>query len=142
MRGGDQHKRKPPAKRTKERAKDERHYKDQAREFFEDKKANKENYCFFCGKEVKFFEGLHHLKGRTNDYLLDKEWWVIVHNECHVNNYHMANYEQRIEQVWWVGFLDRLKAKDEGLYRKETKKEEKVNKLNPEINFDEEDDFL
>lgn len=142
MQGGDQHKRKTPIKkRTPKRAKDERQYKDQAREFFNDAVKNGTNICVFCGKKVMKFDGLHHWKGRTNDYLLDKKYWSIVHNECHVDNYHWASTEQRMKQVWWDDFLIRLKAIDEDLWRKELKKYEKVNKLNPKI-WDEEEDLL
>lgn len=144
MRGGDKYKQKskpkpPIAKRSNKRAKDERRYKDQAREFFDEAVNNKTNYCIFCDELVVVYEGLHHLRGRIGDYLLDKEWWAIVHNECHVDNYHQASYEQRVKQVWWDGFLARLKAKSEELYNKEIKKGEKVHKLNPTFDFN--DDY-
>jgi len=133
MQGGDAFKRKPPIKkRTPKRAKDERYYKDQAREFFDDAVKNKTNLCFFCGQKVTIFEGLHHLKGRTGDYLLDKEWWCVVHNQCHALDYHQSNAEQRTKQVWFNDFLSRLKAKSTDLYNKEMKKLEKS------IDFDEE----
>lgn len=116
-------------RRTKERAKNEEYYSVQAHKFFDESVENKNNICFFCDKEVKIFQGLHHLKGRVGNYLLDKLWWVVVHNECHVENYHQSNAEQRIKQVWWKGFLGRLRLKSEDLYQKEIKKIEKAGLL-------------
>jgi hypothetical protein len=138
---GDLFKRKTPIKkRSKKRAKDERQYKDQAREFFDEAVKKGTNICVFCGDKVTRFEGLHHLKGRTNDYLKDKEWWRTVHNQCHVWDYHQANYEQIIKQIWWNDFLGRLKNISEELWRKEIRKSEKVHRINPEKElFDEED---
>jgi hypothetical protein len=93
---------------------------------------NGTNICVFCGKKVTNFEGLHHLKGRTNDYLLDKEWWRTVHNECHVDNYHQADYEHRSVQPWYNEFLLRIKSVSEELWRKELRKGEKSVRINPE----------
>lgn len=143
--GGDLHKRKPRkepiARRTKKREKDERQYKDHAREFFDNAVATKTNKCFFCDEFVTFFQGLHHLKGRTNDYLNDKEWWVIVHNDCHVYKYHAMDYEHKQQLPWWGSFLDRLKLKSDELWRKETRKEEKAHKLNPKLNLFNDNDY-
>ena len=134
MQGGDSHKRKAPIKRrTPKRAKDERYYAEQAREFFNDAVNNGTNHCFFCGEKVDSFQGLHHLKGRTNDYLNDKQWLVIVHNDCHVFKYHMLDYAHKKLQPWWEDFLGRLKSKSEELWRDEKRKEEKSQKLHPTI---------
>jgi hypothetical protein len=142
MQGGDQHKRKAPiARRTPKRETDERHYKDQAKEFFDEAVKNGTNICVFCGKKVTTYQGLHHLKGRTNDYLLDREWWRTVHNKCHVEDYHQANYEQRSTQPWYQDFLMRIKSASDELWRKELKKAEKaLTPLNPRI-FDDDDIF-
>jgi hypothetical protein len=142
--GGDLFKRKPPkiANRTPKRTKDERQYKDQAREFFDNAVKEGTNLCFFCGKKVTKFEGLHHLKGRTNDYLLDRLWWVTVHNFCHTACYHQMDYEHRSQQPWWAEFLQRLRLKSEELYQKEINKEIKSQKFNPQFRFDEKDDDL
>lgn len=143
MQGGDQHKRKAPiARRTKKRDKDERQYKDQALEFFNEAVKNGTNLCVFCGKKVTFFEGLHHLKGRTGDYLLDKEWWRTVHNFCHVDCYHQSDYEHRSKQPWYQAFLLRVKEASEELWRKELKKGDKaLPLLNPRLEFEEDDIF-
>jgi hypothetical protein len=132
MQGGDQHKRKPIKRRTEKRAKDERYYKDQAKEFFDES----DKRCVFCGKTVETFQGLHHWKGRTNDYLLDKRWWSVVHNDCHVYKWHRFTVAQLKE---WLGgeyenFLRRLKLIDSSLWEKQTGK---TGKLTPNL-FDDE----
>jgi hypothetical protein len=137
--GGDLYKPKPRKqapikKRSEKRAKDERYYAVQAKEFFEDS----DKKCFFCENEVKRFEGLHHFKGRTNNYLLDKRWWVVTHNDCHVSKWHRMTQEKF---KLWLGeekyerFLSRLKALDEELWRKQIGKSDK---LNPTFDFNEE----
>ncbi len=143
MQHGDSFKRKAPIKkRSPKRKKDERTYKEQAREFFDDAVNNGTNQCYFCGEEVKTFQGLHHLKGRTNDYLIDKEWWGVVHNDCHVWKYHQASYEQRIKEPWWSDFMMRLKSKSPELHRKEIAKGEKyLHSLNRSLFEDEEEDY-
>jgi hypothetical protein len=143
MKGGRLHKRKAPvARRTKKRDKDERQYKNQARGFFDEAVKNGTNICVFCGKKVTIYEGLHHLKGRTNDYLLDRVWWRTVHNKCHVEDYHQASYGQISEQPWYNDFLLRIKEASEELWRKEIRKGEKApHKLNPKIWDDNEDIF-
>jgi hypothetical protein len=135
--GGDLYKRKSkPTKeivrRTKKRAKDERHYSEQAKAFFDEAVINGTNICVFCGQKVTKLEGLHHLKGRTNDYLLDKEWWRTVHNKCHVDDYHQADHEHRSKQPWYNEFLLRIKDASEELWRKELRKGEKAVRINPE----------
>lgn len=112
-------------RRTKERATDEKYYAEQAKDFYNEAVINGTNLCFFCGEKVLTFQGLHHLKGRVGKYLLDKLWWVIVHNKCHTEDYHSANAQQRMRQPWWPIFLSKLRAKSEELYLKEIKKIEK-----------------
>lgn len=115
-------------RRTPKREKDERYYAEQAREFFEE--SNK--ICVFCGKRVDVFQGLHHWFGRTNNYLLDKRWWSVVHNDCHVYKWHRMTVAQVKE---WLGleyenFLSRLKQIDPSLWEKQTGK---TGKLNPTL---------
>lgn len=133
MQGGDQFKRKPIKRRTPKREKDERYYAVQAKEFYEES----DKICFFCGKKVETFAGLHHWKGRKNDYLLDKRWWSVVHNFCHVDMYHYSSTEQlkAFLGAEYDNFLLRLKALDLSLWEKQTGK---TGKLTPTL-FD--DDF-
>ena len=139
MKGGDQYQHKLPHKlpnklprRTKHRADDERYYAVQAKEFFEDAVNNGTNHCVFCGEKVTKFEGLHHWRGRTNDYLLDNKYWSVVHNDCHLF-YHRATVEQMKQQTWYDAFMVRLKAKDIESYNKQ------INRSQKEILFKDED---
>jgi len=132
-RGGDLYKpktrQKPIKKRSEKRAKDERYYSVQAKEFYNE--SNKK--CVFCGGDVKRFQGLHHWKGRTNNYLLDKRFWSVVHNDCHVFKWHKMTQE---EFKLWLGveeyerFLGRLKDIDIELYNKQL---DKISKLTPNL---------
>lgn len=112
------------ARRSKKRAKDERHYAIQAKEFFSDAVINKTNRCFFCGEWVNTFQGLHHLGGRREGSLLDFNLIVIVHNDCHLH-YHSATVEQMRKMKYYDEWMARLKAKDDTAYRKEINKSQK-----------------
>lgn len=143
MRGGDKYKQnkenkkqKSIPRRSKKRAKDEKYYAVEAKEKYEELKAQKQNTCFFCGEEVKTFQGFHHLRKRYGNKLRDWEYIVLAHNDCH-NDYHYLCYERLIETWWYNGFLERLKSKDELTYRKELKKQEKAQS---EIEFDDEEE--
>ena len=111
-------------RRTPKREKEERRYADQAKEFFEES----DKKCVFCGKEVQRMEGLHHWKGRTNDYLLDKRWWSVVHNFCHVDMYHHSPKDKfkAFLGAEYENFLTRLKKIDLSLWEKETNKDKKL----------------
>jgi len=142
MQGGDKYKaggriKSKPRRRTPKREKDERYYAVQAREFFEES----DKICIFCGVGVTKFQGLHHWKGRTNDYLLDKQWWSVVHNKCHVYIFHRCTSEQLQEQWWYEEFVARLKIKSIELYNKITGRGEKIHRLNP-LPFKEEEDLF
>jgi hypothetical protein len=125
----------PIKRRTEKRATDERHYMDQAKEFFNDAVNNGTNICIFCGDKVTTFQGLHHWKGRTNDYLLDKQWWSVVHNECHLDFHHTPVAKQE-KQLFYLAFLDRLRKLSEELYNKQIGKNAKSAKLNPPTLWD------
>ena len=130
MRGGDLYKPKPRQKsaipkESKKRKAERIAYSEQIRLFWDESVENGTDFCFFCGKKMAHRDNIHHLKGRTNDYLNDKEWFVNAHNKCHVEDYHQSSWEQRIKQPWWEDFLIRLKSKSPELHRKEMLKGEK-----------------
>jgi hypothetical protein len=133
-------KRSPIPPMSKKRSTERKAYKEQAKDFFNEAVINGTNICVFCGEKVTKFEGLHHWKGRTNDYLLDKRWWSTVHNFCHVDCYHQSDYEHLSKQVWFQSFLNRLKIFDPTLelYNMIRKKGEKSQNINRTIDFDEE----
>jgi hypothetical protein len=133
----------PISPMSKKRKVEREKYAVQSRRFFDDAVKNGTNVCVFCGQKVTKFQGLHHWKGRTGDYLLDSRWWSTVHNECHVDCFHMMSYEKLSEKPWWASFLIRLKIFDPTLelYNKIIRKGEKANKLNPSL-FEEKDEDL
>lgn len=82
--------------------------------------------CFFCDKPIVNGQyDKHHLKGRENDLLLEKEWLVPAHNNCHVHLYHSVSVKKLMLLPWYEGFLLRLKAKSEELWQKEIDKQSK-----------------
>jgi hypothetical protein len=99
--------------RTKKRFNEEKEYHTEALKFFSEKGVKQENFCIFCGKKVKFFAGLHHWKGRKGVLLMDKRWWSVVHNECHMfyHNSSVANMTKR----WGLSFWNRLESFDKDL---------------------------
>ncbi len=107
-------------------------YSTQIKDFWEESKANNTDFCFFCGTHMKKRDNIHHLKGRTNDYLLDKEWWVNAHNSCHLD-FHFLSIENLMKKPWYDEFLERLRLKDTQLYYKMRVKEEKA-QFNLDIN--------
>ena len=88
-------------------------------------------YCFFSGDEINEPVVWHHLKGRTGGNYLDREWLVPAINERH-NEYHFKRVEWLMKQSWYPGFLIRLKAKSDLLYRFELHKQNKA-----ELQFEE-----
>jgi hypothetical protein len=151
MQGGDLFKRKkkpvearsprkgtPIPKESKKRSKDHKTYLEQIKLFWAECLENKTNYCLFCGEWMPTRDNIHHMKGRTGDYYLDKLWWANAHNECHIK-YHYSSFDILFKEWWYNAFLTRLLDKSAELYYKELKKQDKSQKLNPEL-FDEEND--
>ena len=112
-------------KESKKRKQEKLTYAQQIKLFWEQSVVDGTDFCFFCGEKMAQRDNIHHLKGRTNDYLNDKEWWVNAHQQCHVEDYHQSSWEQRIKQPWWDNFMARLKSKSEELWRKEMNKGDK-----------------
>ncbi len=145
MAGGDQHKRKKttndkqnkpvqPLSRKKQgkippegkkRLTERPYYSQVKSEMREEMIANGTYNCFFCGLPMGQEKCFHHLKGRDGMLYIDREYLVPAHNECHVYKYHWLSIEFLIKETWYPQFLSRLKAKDEQLYYKELKKQEK-----------------
>ena len=141
MKGGDLHvlrkkKQEPVKRRTSKRQKNEKYYAVEAKERFLQAVAEKTNICFFCGREVKDYNGWHHIRHRTGNRLRDWRYIVLAHDECHLN-YHDMSYDRISQEPWYAGFLERLKVVDPETYQKELRWAEKSHKLNPKI-FDEE----
>jgi hypothetical protein len=111
-------------KQSKKRKTQAKTYAEQIRLFWDESIASKTDFCFFCGKHMEKRDNIHHLKGSTNDYLLDKIWWVNAHNDCHLF-YHRATVEQMQKESWYNDFLERLKLKDIVSYNKQIGKSSK-----------------
>lgn len=138
MKGGDLYKKAIP-KQSKRRKKEQPRYLQQIKDFWAESVENKTNFCFFCGEFSDKMLTIHHLKGRTGDYYLDKEFFVWGHSDCHVSRFHHSTVEDLITEPWYQDFLARLKEKDEGLWYKQIKKEDKAKGVKRNL-FDEEID--
>lgn len=132
MKGGRLYKSKPRLKssmpKESSKRKEERvYYKDACKQLTEEIKAqnNGKIYCFFSGLEITGFPTYHHLRGRTGDYYIDKEWLVPAINQYHLD-YHFMPMEKLMQQFWYKDFLTRLKKKNTQLYYKELKRQEKA----------------
>lgn len=109
------------------------YYKKQAWQFWDDEKAKGRVICIFCGEEVTKFQGVHHFKGRVGDYLMDKDWWTLPHNDCHLQ-YHRSTVRQMTEawgEGWWIRLAERFPSLSDKIRGRE-------HKLNPTI-FEDED---
>jgi hypothetical protein len=138
MRGGDLYKPKPkPKKRipkeSKKRKAEHIRYSEQIKMFWEESVLNKTDFCFFCGVHMDKRDNIHHLKGRTGDYYLDKEWWINCHNDRHVWNYTQKSVDELKQQPWYNAWLERLKLKSVSLYEKEIAKHGKSLRFNPKL---------
>jgi hypothetical protein len=147
MKGGDLYKQKPrkPRAESKKRKVDHIRYLDQIQMFIQENKDNGTYYCFVTKEPFdNTIEGhatIHHLRGRTGDYYLDKTYWVLARQDNHLNVWHgRMTYEQMSVQPWWPDFLVRLKEKDEESYDKLMRMADKVRPLNPKL-WDDEEDF-
>jgi len=127
MRGGDlfktRKKQKPPPKESKKRKKEHKSYLIQLKEFWDNAVKNGTNYCFFCGEKMLNREDIHHLRGK-GAFLLEPEWWINAHRQCH-HWYHFAAIEFLVKKSWWKDFLERVHAKDIQTYYKIKNREKK-----------------
>lgn len=143
--GGDLFKRKPnklPVE-SKKRKEEKKYYSQNCKELEQEiRNANNGKiYCFFSGLEINERVSFHHTKSRIKDFYTDKQWLVPCINKYHLE-YHFKPVEWLLKQDWYEGFLKRLDALDPTgeLLRKELKKQDKVHKINPTFDFDENDD--
>jgi hypothetical protein len=126
-------KKKIPAE-SKKRKKERIRYIEQNRLFKQEKKDNGEYVCFITGEEfdnsLENFPVVHHLRGRTGDYYLDKQYFVLVGNKIHTDVFHGGrDILKLMKEPWWDGFLTRLRAKDDMAYRKLMKQIERASEI-------------
>ena len=107
--------------RTPKRTKQEAEYKRLCNEIDKEAKEKGEYNCFFCGKPIVGDCIHHHLDGREEKLLTDKENIVVAHGTCH-QEYHDLPVRK---QKWRETFLENLRAKNMRLYFKEREKDNK-----------------
>lgn len=138
MKGGRLYKpakaKKAPPKESKKRKKEHIHYLDQRKMFIQEMKDTGQYFCFISGLPFDDtrdgFNTIHHLRGRTNDYLVDKEFWILARNDKHLDVFHNSKtIDELKKEPWWDGFLARLKSKDEQSYLKIMRRIEKSGEL-------------
>ncbi len=143
--GGDLFKRKKSTipKESKKRKKEHIHYSAGCKLLEAEMRAenNGKIYDFFTGREIKGKVTWHHLLGRTGKYYTDKDLLVPAENDENDGHlfWHGAKLEQLQAKEWYNDFLKRLKVKSLEAYNKEIRKAEKSHKLNPRLNFDNDD---
>ena len=137
MRGGDLFKpgkaKKPISKESSKRRKEHLRYSEQRELFKAEKKAEGKYYCYICKGEfdqstMDWFLNIHHTLGRTGDYYLDKQYWMLAHNKCHLE-LHDLPIEELKEKPYWDNFLARLKVDYPDAYKKIQRQIEKSGEL-------------
>ncbi len=129
MRGGDLYKprqkknTKPIPQESKKRKKEHIRYLDQRKMFIAEWLAEGKK-CFMSDMDFKRgtidgFATIHHTRGRTGDYYLDKKYWVLARNDKHLE-FTMRPVRTLLDTFWYKPiFLPRLKELDELAYNKE-----------------------
>ena len=110
------------APRSKKRLQQDKQYTMLCLEIDAEAIQNKEYKCFFCDEKIEGLADHHHLKGRIGKLLLEKEWIVLGHRDCH-RKYHDLPVEKLEEEEWYMEWMKRLYDKDIDLYEKERRKQ-------------------
>ena len=93
-------------------------------EFIKEKKKAGEYFCMFCGKGFGNEEPeVHHIIGRDDDLLLNRDYWVLAHHKCHVEDYHGLTPACKID--WWKDYLERIKQISPKVYLVDKEKYER-----------------
>lgn len=88
---------------------------------YEEAVINKNDICFMCGKKISSNFDWHHLDGREEDNLLNDEFIVFTHHQCHMA-IHNLPVHMLLRFKWYEQFLERLKIKSLLLYEREYEK--------------------
>ncbi|KKP51034.1 MAG: hypothetical protein UR43_C0028G0005 [candidate division TM6 bacterium GW2011_GWF2_33_332] len=110
--------------RTEDRAKEERQYSIDRKLFIEDERAKDPQgriFCIFCQGEIGKEPDCHHLDGRDEDKLLNKDDWSLAHHKCHMD-YDSMPWRKLI---WWMDYIKNIKISHPHIYQKELRKMEK-----------------
>lgn len=120
---------KPINKESPKRKVENKRYLERLKEKWEEDLKHGDIRCFFCDEVMKKREDNHHLIGRGS-VILEEEFWVWGHSQCHLD-YHLKPIEKLRQEPWWQGFLSRLKLRSLHTYYKDL---ERVNKA--ELQFE------
>ena len=109
-------------------------YLDQVKLYKQEKKDKGEYYCYICGEEfvqssIDLFPTIHHTKGRSGDYYLDKQFWMLAHNKCHLGVFHGWSVDELKQLPYWKEFLARLQNDYPDAYAKIMKQINKSGEL-------------
>ena len=126
-------KKKIPAE-SKKRRKEHIRYLDQVKLYKQEKKDKGEYCCYICHGEfeqssIDLFPTIHHTKGRSGDYYLDKQFWMLAHNKCHLGVFHGWSVDELKQLPYWKEFLARLQNDYPDAYAKIMKQINKSGEL-------------
>lgn len=81
--------------------------------------------CFLCGRKIEGIPDIHHLQGRKEENLTDRDFLVFAHRNHH-NNIHDLSVEHLERTTWYSGYVGRLKQFYPALYEREIEKKIKT----------------
>ena len=97
-------------------------YLEQAKLFKQEHKDAGTYKCFISGEDfddtIDGFCTIHHLWGRTGDYLNDKQYWILARNKYHLDVFHRMTISELKKYPFWESFLERLREKDFTAHKK------------------------
>lgn len=110
-------------KKTKKRLNQEKEYSIICGMLDDEAKASGKWMCWFCGNKFRldYSPDHHHVYGRENDALLNKNDIKLVHRRCHDQYHHSPVGKIK----WFSSWLDRICHENYKLYEKEVYKYQK-----------------
>jgi hypothetical protein len=120
-------------KESKRRKIEHIRYTEQVKLFKQEMRDKGEYHCFISGEDfddtIDGFVTVHHLRSRTGNYYLDKDYWILTRNKYHLDVFHRSTIEELQKFPFWEDFLVRLKSKDLHSYHKLLKRIEKSEEI-------------
>ena len=77
--------------------------------------------CFVCGDTIYGTPDWHHIDGREEEQLIDKEHLVFVHRKCHRKIHDMTMDKMKLEP-WFDYYMTNLKLNYPAIYERKTDK--------------------
>jgi hypothetical protein len=111
-------------KQSDKRKQQNKEYEKIKKRKIQEAKDNHEFKCWFCDEPFNHNDipDLHHAFGREGDKMVDERFVFLVHNYCHVYQYHVYTYKQLCETHWYERWLDKIKTKLPQLWEKEMRR--------------------